>query len=111
MFTVIIVPRYLVENVSVETVSVQDILVMDSHRDNTPAYLILRYFKGKHLLVRESQLGNHQHIAVMLLEFLSEKTGVSSTVCEFVALTSFLSVSLILSSSMSYGIFVLFSKE
>ena len=81
---------------------------------DTSAYLVLGYFDAEHLLVRESQLVEHKHVAVVLfLNFLarfSEYTGDSSTVCELVAFTSFLSVSFTRTSAMSYAIFVLILK-
>ena len=64
----LIVERKFFEDIRVKAVGIENVLILDCKRDDAAAYLVLRNFEAKHLLVRESQLGNDQHIAVVLLE-------------------------------------------
>ncbi len=49
---------------------VENVVILHGKGYDTSAYLVLGYFDAEHLLVRESQLVEHKHVAVVLLELL-----------------------------------------
>ena len=69
--------RDLYEDIGVEAVRIENVVILDCHCDDAAAYLILRNLDAQNLLVRERQLGYYKHVAVFLLEPLSESEGVS----------------------------------
>lgn len=77
----IIMVRGFFEDVRIETVRMEDVLVFNGQCNQTSADLVLGDFKAEYLFVRESQLGQHQHIAVMLLELLGKVERIDR--CQF----------------------------
>ena len=65
------------KDVGIETVSIEDIIILDGKGDDATAYLIFGNLDTEHLLVRESELRNDKYIPVVLLELLCEIEGES----------------------------------
>ena len=57
------------QDVGVKSVCMKNVLIFDGQDNHPSADLVLRDFQTQNLLVRESQLGQHQHVAIVLLEF------------------------------------------
>ena len=57
-----------VQNIRVESVRIENVLILDGKYHHTSAYLVLGNLQTEHLLFRESQLRKHEHVPVALLE-------------------------------------------
>ena len=66
----------MVEQALVETVSVQDVLILDGDIDDTTGDLTLGYLYAQHLFVRERQFRQDDDVTISLLEAVGSVQGI-----------------------------------